>query len=43
MHSIPWVSGHVAAQFVPWFANQEQQDRLGLDQAGILRHHRKLI
>ena len=35
--------GQVAAQIVPWFANQEQQDSLGLDQDGFLRHSRGLI
>jgi hypothetical protein len=43
MNSSPWVSGQVAAQIVPWFANQEQQDSLGLDQDGFLRHARRLI
>jgi hypothetical protein len=43
MNSSPWVSGHVAAQIVPWFANQEQQDRLRLDQDGFLRHSQGLI
>jgi hypothetical protein len=35
--------GHVAAQIVPRFANQEQRDGLGLAQDGFLRHSRGLI
>ena len=35
--------GHVAAQIVPRFANQEQQDGLGLAQGGFLRHSGRLI